>query len=74
MYCHSACVKKFKFADNKLILFVHLCNCKKATLTPNFDASWERYPKKSGRCITETMKAGRDVDWTEWPLWKKSGP
>ena len=31
------------------------------------------YPKNSGRYITETMKIGRDVDWTEWPSWKKSG-
>ena len=23
--------------------------------------------------ITETMRIGRDVDWTEWPSWKKSG-
>ena len=31
------------------------------------------FPKKSGRYITETMKIGRGVDWTEWPSWKKSG-
>ena len=35
--------------------------------------SWERCPKKSGKYITETMKVGRDVDWTEWRSWKKSG-
>ena len=30
-------------------------------------------PDKSGRYITETMKIGRDIDWTEWPSGKKSG-
>ena len=35
--------------------------------------SWKRCPKKSGKYITETMKVGRDVDWTEWRSWKKSG-
>ena len=35
--------------------------------------SWERCPKKSGKYITEIMRIGRDVDWTEWRSWKKSG-
>ena len=29
--------------------------------------------KKSGKYIIETMKVGRDADWTEWRSWKKSG-
>ena len=33
----------------------------------------ERCPKKNGKNITETMKVGRDADWTEWRSWKKSG-
>ena len=30
------------------------------------EEEWERY-------ITETMKIGRDVEWTEQLLWKRSG-
>ena len=30
--------------------------------------------KKNGKYITETTRVGRDASWTEWRLWKKSGP
>ena len=30
-------------------------------------------PKKSGRCIIEIMKLGRDLEWIGWPSWKRSG-
>ena len=33
----------------------------------------ERCQRKSGKCTTETMRIGRDVNWTEWRSWKKSG-
>ena len=30
-------------------------------------------PEEEWRCIIETMKIGRDAEWTEWPSWKRSG-
>ena len=43
-----------------------------STLEPP-SAFMERCPKKSGRYIIETMKIGRDVEWIEWPSWKRFG-
>ena len=40
---------------------------------PNPDHSLSNPGKKSGKYITETMRAGRDLDWTGWRSWKKSG-